>query len=412
MHIAMISGEYPPRWGGMGSTVFHLSSKLAEMGHRVSVITRRSRGHAPRVDGVSIIQVPWTKIPMAFTRSYGRSALRGLVKVHEENKVDVVHLHCPMVSWDASQFDMCERDVAPVVSSMHGTWMGERDGLLLAARYGEPAVWSNPNDIAIRFLAGRYSAFEKSAIRKSAVVVPNSRATKSDLESRYEPPTDWDCQVIHWGVDTNMFVPPHRDSEDVAHSDSEIRNKYSISSETLLVLAVGRLAARKGHGMLLRSFARVLASTNAHLVIIGRGALKRRLIRLATKLGIGGNVSIESGMGFEEIAEMYRAADLVAYPSYYEGQGLIPLESMASGTPVVTVDHGPLPEMVDQTVGALFEMGSETSLADAILSESSSKKDLLEKGVEGRRRVMDMFNLEGNARDFLGVYDRAISKSK
>tara|TARA_B100000029_G_scaffold336191_1_gene328290 strand:- start:752 stop:1261 length:510 start_codon:yes stop_codon:yes gene_type:complete len=164
--------------------------------------------------------------------------------------------------------------------------------------------------------------------------------------------------------------------------------------------------------MLLRSFAKVLDSTNAHLVIIGRGTLKRKLIRMAKKLGIGANVSIESGMSFQEIAEMYRAADLVVYPSYYEGQGLIPLESMASGTPVVTVDHGPLPEMVDQTVGALFEMGSESSLADAILSESSSRKELLEKGVEGRRRVMDQFNLEGNARDFLEVYDRAISKSK
>ncbi len=412
MHIAMISGEYPPRWGGMGSTVYHLSSKLAEMGHRVSVITRRSGGLPPTVDGVRVIQVPWAKIPMAFTRSYGRSALRALVKLHEEYKVDVVHLHCPMVSWDDSQFDFCERDVAPVVSSMHGTWMGERDGLLLASKYGEPAAWSNPNDIAIRFLAGRYSTFEKSAIRKSAVVVPNSRATMSDLESRYHPLPGWDCQVIHWGVDTNMFVPQHRDSEDVAHSNSEIRNKYSISSETLLVLAVGRLAARKGHGMLIRSFARVLDSTNAHLVIIGRGGLKRKLSRLAKKLGIGENVSIESGMGFEEISEMYRVADLVAYPSYYEGQGLIPLESMASGTPVVTVDHGPLPEMVDQTVGALFQMGSESSLADAILSESSSRKDLLEKGVEGRRRVMNQFNLEGNAVDFMGVYDRAISKYK
>ena len=164
--------------------------------------------------------------------------------------------------------------------------------------------------------------------------------------------------------------------------------------------------------MLLWAFAKGLDSTNDHFVIIGRGTLKRKLIRMAKMLGIGENVSIESGMSFQEIAEMYRAADLVVYPSYYEGQGLIPLESMASGTPVVTVDHGPLPEMVDQTVGALFEMGSESSLADAILLASSSRKELLEKGVEGRRRVMDQFNLEGNAGDFLEVYDRAISKSK
>jgi len=412
MHIAMISGEYPPRWGGMGSTVYHLSSQLAEMGHRVSVITRKSRGQAPTVDGVRIIQVPWLKIPMAFTRSYGRHAMRALLKAHEEEKVDVVHLHCPMVSWDDNQFDFCQSQVAPVVSSMHGTWLGERDGLMLAARFDEPAVWANPNDIAIRFLAERYSRFEKSAIRKSAVIVPNSRATMGDLESRYDAPADWDCQVIHWGVDTQMFVPLHRDSEDEAHRNSEIRKKYSISDDTLLVLAVGRLAARKGHGMLLKSFSMVLESTNAHLVIIGRGHLKRKLTRLASNLGIGGNVSIESGMAFEKIAEMYRTADLVVYPSYYEGQGLIPLEAMASGTPVVTVDNGPLPEMVDQGVGALFEMGSASSLSKAILAESSSTSDLLEKGSEGRRRVMDQFNLQDNANDFLEVYNRAISSSK
>jgi len=410
MHIAMISGEYPPRWGGMGSTVFHLSSKLAESGHRISVITRKSKDEPPLLEGVSIIQVPWLKLPLEFTRSYGKSALRALIRLHDDDPVDVVHLHCPMVSWNDKQFDRCKSEVAPVVSSMHGTWLGERDGLSLAASFGEPAVWSNPNDIAIRFMAGRYSRFEKSAINKSSVVVPNSRATKSDLESRYEAPQEWDCEVIHWGVDTGMFVPMHLDSEEDSHRKQLIRSKYGLGNDSLLLLAVGRLAARKGHGLLLRAFAKAAESIDSHLVIIGRGSLKKRLERLSASLGISHRVSIESGMGFEQISQMYRASDLVVYPSYYEGQGLIPLESMSSGTPVVTVNHGPLPEMVDESVGGLFEMGSEESLAEAIISEASSAQSLLEKGAEGRRRVLERFTLEGNAEDFLSVYRRAMSR--
>ena len=117
----MISGEYPPRWGGMGSTVFHLSSKLADMGHRITVITRSSKGSPPDLEGVRVIQVPWLKVPLEFTRSYGRAALRELIRLHSDDRVDVVHLHCPMVSWDEKQFDRCQREVAPVVSSMHGT---------------------------------------------------------------------------------------------------------------------------------------------------------------------------------------------------------------------------------------------------------------------------------------------------
>jgi glycosyltransferase involved in cell wall biosynthesis len=83
---------------------------------------------------------------------------------------------------------------------------------------------------------------------------------------------------------------------------------------------------------------------------------------------------------------------------------------MSSGTPVVTVDHGPLPEMVDETVGALFEIGSVESLSQAICSAASSIDSLLEKGSEGRNRVLESFTLEGNAEDFLAVYRRAISK--
>ena len=410
MHIAMISGEYPPRWGGMGSTVFHLSSKLAAMGHTISVITRSSKGTPPHLEGVRVIQVPWLKVPLEFTRSYGKAALRELTRLHADQPVDVVHLHCPMASWSNKQFERCRREIAPVVSSMHGTWLGERDGLALAARYGEPAVWANPNDIAIRFMAGRYARFEKSAIQNSAVIVPNSRATKLDLESRYDAPSDWDCEVIHWGVDTGMFVPMHRDSEEDFHKKNEIRSKYGLGPETILLLAVGRLAARKGHGLLLRAFAMSAESTDSHLVIIGRGSLRGKLNRLASRLGISHRVTIESGMGFEQISEMYRTSDLVIYPSYYEGQGLIPLEAMSSGTPVVTVDHGPLPEMVDESVGGLFEIGSVESLSEAICHESSSMDSLLEKGGEGRKRVLERFTLDGNAEDFLAVYRRAISR--
>ena len=162
---------------------------------------------------------------MEFTRSFGRHSLKALEKLHSEDPVDVVHLHCPMISWDERQLERCKDRIAPIVSSMHGTWLGEREGLLTAARLGEPAVWANPNDIAIRYLAGRYSKFETHAIRHSAVVVPNSIATRDELVGRYDAPDDWDCEVIHWGVDTTTFAPLHRDSEDAIHNCNKIRSK-------------------------------------------------------------------------------------------------------------------------------------------------------------------------------------------
>ena len=389
LHIAMLSAEYPPRWGGMGSTVYHLSAALVELGHRITVITRDGAGKAIAQDGVNIREGKWLYAPMAFTRSYGKHALADLKKLHSEDSVDVVHLHCPMISWTESQFKDCKENVAPIVSSLHGSWLGEKDGLRIAAKQKEAAVWANPNDLAILLSAGHYAKFERAAVNGSDICVANSHATKDDFLERYSPPAEWNCQVIHWGVDTEMFHPSGEPK------DTEINQ----------ILAVGRLAARKGYGSLLKAFAVVNEKIpNSELLIVGRGHLKNRLEKQAIKLGISSSVSIDSGMPFDKLAEKFRNADLVVYPSYYEGQGLIPLEAMASGTPVATVDHGPLPEMVDDSVGGLFTMANIDSMSSVILSLLSDKKGLEVRGNAGRKRVLENYTYGRNAEKFSQIY--------
>ena len=389
LHIAMLSAEYPPRWGGMGSTVYHLSAALVELGHRITVITRDVAGKAIAQDGVNIREVKWLYAPMAFTRSYGKHALADLKKLHSEDSVDVVHLHCPMISWTESQFKDCKENVAPIVSSLHGSWLGEKDGLRIAAKQKEAAVWANPNDLAILRSAGHYAKFERAAVNGSDICVANSYATKDDFLERYSPPADWNCQVIHWGVDTEMF-----------HPSGEARD-----TEINQILAVGRLAARKGYGSLLKAFAVVNEKIpNSELLIVGRGHLKSRLEKQANKLGISSSIRIDSGMPFNKLAEEFRNADLVVYPSYYEGQGLIPLEAMASGTPVATVDHGPLPEMVDDSVGGLFTMANIDSMSSVIISLLSDKKGLEDRGNAGRQRVLENYTYGKNAEKFSQIY--------
>jgi len=276
MHIAMLSAEYPPRWGGMGSTVFHLSSALVSRGHKVTVITRNGGGRdIPTIDGIEVISVGWMKLPMEFTRSYGRSALHALKKLNQSKPVDIVHLHCPMISWNKKQFDDCKDNIAPVVSSLHGSWLGEKDGLITAAKQKEAAVWANPNDLAILLTANRYAKFENAAVRNSNVCVANSEATKLDFLERYSVPDNWDCEVIHWGVDTEMFTPKES-------SDKDIRIRFGCSDNSILLLAVGRLAARKGYGSLLKAFAIVNSEyPESRLVIVGRGHLRKRLLKQA-----------------------------------------------------------------------------------------------------------------------------------
>ncbi len=421
----MLSGEYPPRWGGMGSTVFHLAGALVKQGHRVTVITRRDKSveknpkRIPQQEGVSVLSVKWAPLPMAFTVSYGKWALRKLLRIHKRDPFDAVHIHAPMISWKEKQYRLVRETVGPIVTSLHGSWLGERDGMVRAAKYGEAAVWKNPNDLAILLTAKHYAKYERAAIQESSICVANSEATREDFRARYDPPENWKCEVVRWGVDTNMFVPLDRDHEDTMLAHEEIRQRYGEPDEnalgglantsTPLILAVGRLVARKGYRTLLKAMPKVLENNpKAHLVIVGRGHMKRTLLRQAKKLGVSESITIESGLPFEQLAQLFRSADLVAYPSYYEGQGLIPLEAMASGTPVLTVNDGPLPEMVDDTVGALFDINKPESLANAIneiLSDSEARESMAENG---RRRVLDEYTYALNAERYSEFYSTGI----
>lgn len=417
----MLSGEYPPRWGGMGSTVFHLSGALARMGHEVTVITRRDSSACkdpsliPKQSGVTVRMVKWAPIPMGFTRSYGKYALRELLSLHKSKPVDAVHVHAPMISWSRAQFAKVRSVIGNVTTTLQGSWLGERDGMRRAARLGESATWQNPNDLAILLTAGHYAKYERAAVRGSTVCVAISEATKRDFLARYDPPDNWRVEVVRWGVDVEMFHPQNHDDEDSQLAHEAMRRRFGepddaalrgdADTATPLLLAVGRLAGRKGFRTLLKSMPAILASNPAtHLVIVGRGHMRKTLLKQARKLGIADSVSIISGMPFADLAQLFRSADLTVYPSLYEGQGLIPLESMASGTPCATVDDGPLPEMVDESVGGLFEVGNSASIAEVVNGLLADPTLRVELAQAGRQRVVEHYTYELNATKYAEFY--------
>ncbi len=421
MHIAMIAGEYPPRWGGIGSVVFHLAGHLAACGHQVSVITRSHKGRSPVQSGVSIIEVPWLKAPMAFTRSYGKSSLRALKHLHSLEPVDVIHIHLPLASFTRKEFRFMEDKIAPVCSSLHGSWLGEKQGVIRAAKANESATWRNPNDLAIRLAAKHYSKYERAGILESSICVSNSESTLSEFKNWYEPSKDFRCEVVLWGCDHKVFRPPNQDDEDEQLSHENIRKNYDCDDElalsymaetkTPMILAVGRLVARKGYMTLIRALPEILESyPGARLVVVGRGHMKKSLLKNARKLGVEHALFIRSSMSFDDLAQHFRSADLVVYPSYYEGQGLIPLESLASGTPVVTVNQPPLTEMIDDSVGDLFNSGDPEDLAKSVCRILDQPKQRMDKAKAGRERVLSKYTYEHNAEDFERIYKSIIKK--
>ena len=324
MHIAMVSGEYPPRWGGIGSVVFHLAGHLAARGHRVSIITRTHKDRAPPQQGVSVIEVPWLKAPMAFTRSYGKHALLALKHLHSREPVDAIHIHLPLASFTRKEFRFMEDHIAPVCSSLHGSWLGEKQGVIRAAKAKESATWRNPNDLAIRLTGKYYSKYERAGILESSVCVANYKSTLSEFEDWYEPSNDFRCEVVLWGCDHKVFRPPNQDDEEEQLSHEKLRKNYDCDDElalsympetkTPMILAVGRLVARKGYMTLIRALPKILEShPGARLVVVGRGHMKKRLLKNARKLGVEHALFIRSSMSFDDLAQHFRSADLFSH---------------------------------------------------------------------------------------------------
>ncbi len=420
MHIAIVSGEYPPRWGGIGSVVFHLAGHFVQLGHEVSIITRSHSEVVPSQEGVNVIPVRWARLPMAFTRSYGKNAIKALKRLHSKKPIDIINAHLPLVSWKRKEFRRLQQHIAPVVSCLHGSWLGEKEGVKRAAAARESATWKNPNDLAILTTAGWYSKYERAGILESSICVSNSQSTLKEFKRWYRPDEDFDCEVILWGCDHKVFRPPNIDDEAEQLEHERIRElygcgdeealSYSSDTKTPMLLAVGRLVARKGYMTLLRAMPKIIQENpGAKLVIVGRGHMKSSLEKNAKKLGISQSIHIQSSLSFAELSQHFRSADLVVYPSYYEGQGLIPLESLASGTPVATVDQEPLTEMVDSSVGGLFKRGDPVDLARCV-NEMLSSEETTEKARLGRERVLSKYTYEHNASDYEKAFIRAISK--
>ena len=207
----------------------------------------------------------------------------------------------------------------PLVVHFHGPWADE------SAAAGGAAV-----AVRAKWLV------ERAVYRRAAAAVTLSSAFKRILVERYRL-APWQVEVIPPGVDLERFSPGDR---------AAARDRLGIGSDVWVACAVRRLTPRTGVDVLLRAWARL--ERERLLVVAGEGPERVRLESLASELGIAGCVRFVGGLDEEKLVALYRAADVSVVPSTaLEGFGLVVLESLACGTPVVVSAVGGLPEAVE-----------------------------------------------------------------
>ncbi len=182
----------------------------------------------------------------------------------------------------------------------------------------------------------------------------------------------------------------------------------------LTLLTVARLMReehreQKGIDCVIRALAEVRKSVpDAHYVVVGDGDDRPRLEQLAREFGVGGRVTFTGALGDAELRDCYRACDVFVMPSRSEGFGIVFLEAMALGKPVIGGNHGGTPEIWrDGTAGYLVEHGDVAALADRIVRLLSDHTLRAQMGAAGREIVANRYSFNHFCRNFSAALNGA-----
>ncbi len=231
------------------------------------------------------------------------------------------------------------------------------------------------------------------SVHAAAHIIAISETTKRDLVERYRV-AEQNITVIPHGVNTSLTRP-----DDVTIAETMQR----LGLTRPFVLAVGTVQPRKNYDGLARALGAIkIAGLPHQLVIAGkRGWLADEVHR---KIDASGNADRVHQLGYvseHDLAALYAAADLMVFPSWYEGFGLPALEAMQCGTPVVSSNRGALPESVGDA-GLIVDPGDEAALGQTLvrgLTDDALRQRLI---AAGRRRARE-FTWERTARLTLEV---------
>ena len=194
----------------------------------------------------------------------------------------------------------------------------------------------------------------------------------------------------------------------------EIKKERKIKRENIRILFAGRLIERKGVHILLESFAKVNKSfVNTELVIAGDGPLKEKLIEITKKLGIEDKVFFKGHLTSDELEKEYSEADIFVLPSIHDTRGdtetlgVVLIEAMEYGIPVIASDVGGIPDIVkDGYNGILVPEKDVDALANAII-RLIEDKELREKFIKNAKKyIKEKFNWDKIIEKLEKIYNK------
>ena len=279
----------------------------------------------------------------------------------------------------AGSYDLADADVDAVIGfDWDGIFVGRNGARRIVSIKGELAEEARFERGLARIRLTAESFLERANARTADGVVATSEHSRSRIRDDYGVPIER-IAVVPEPIDLARW------DRALADADAPARGAGSSPSRPS-ILCVAHLYPRKDVATLLEAFARM--PPGAALRIVGTGPERERLDDRVRALGLSGRVELLGHVSFARLAEEYRRADIFCLPSRQEGFGIVFLEAMAAGLPIVAARGTAVPELVvDGVCGDLVAPGDPDALAAALgrlVSDEARRRAL---GEAGRRRV-------------------------
>jgi glycogen synthase len=388
LSVAMLTWEYPPVIvGGLARHVYELAGGLANQGHTVTVYTRARNGIASEVTdrGVRVRRVELSPpvIPVddliAWSLAFNLALLDRAARDLAEDPPDLVHAH----DWLVAHAGVSLKALAgvPLVATIHATEHGRHRGRLAGS------VQRSVNEL------------ERWLVTRADRVICCSAYMREEVVRVLDVPPE-SIDIIPNQVDMGTFSP----------EASRGPRAELVRDGLPLIVFAGRLEYEKGVQTILEALPLIdRLAPGVALAVAGSGTHRPALEGRAMSLGLDGRVRFLGFVDEQRLRGLYAAADLVVVPSLYEPFGLVALEAMASGTPVLVSDTGGLREIVDhEATGLRFVPGSASSLASEATRLLTDRKLAHRLAARAREAVAARAPWSAMATRTLEVYRGAI----
>ncbi len=399
MRICLVSQEYPPGYvGGIGTQTLVKARGLLELGHEVEVLTAGAEEMPPGTTvssrdeaGLTVhgMRPPGASFPVRRTEAYWLgytwAVLGALRALGEQRRYDVIDFPDYAAEGLAYQLDRDEEDTATVVVHLHGS----------LGMFAKEIGWPPAGDPLLR-VGG---VMEDTSIEMADGLIAASRSIAELTCARLGTPPER-IEVVEGAVDERVFSPEPA----APHGGPRL-------------LFVGNLVPNKGAATVLEAFIRLAGEHDGLTLTIAGSAdedYAGELRARAAQAGVGERVDLLGFVEHAELPALYRAADVFAAPSRYEGGlGLVYLEAMACGLPVVARAAGGAAEAVAPgETGLLLERGDVEETAAAIGALVGDPQMRARMGAAARERVLARFTPARYSERVIRGYERAIERRR